>query len=111
MDKQYLVIYCTCPNREGEVAERIATTLVDERLAACVNIAPDITSVYRWEEQTQYDSELLLILKTRHDGYSNLENRIRSLHPYEVAEIIALPLVGGNHQYLAWIDASVGDAL
>lgn len=109
MDKKYLVIYCTCPDRE--VAERIATTLVDERLAACVNIVPGITSVYRWEEQTQYDSELLLIIKTRHDGYSTLENRIRSLHPYEVPEIIALPLVGGIQEYLAWIDASVGDAL
>ena len=81
---------------------------MEEKLAACVNILPGITSVYRWQDQMQQDSELLLIIKTCRDAYMALERRIQQLHPYEVAEIIALPLLAGSSNYLAWLDANIG---
>jgi periplasmic divalent cation tolerance protein len=106
LDKPYLIVFCTCPDQV--VAERIAGTLVEERHAACVNVVPGVTSIYRWQNQQQSDAELLLTIKTRVDQYSALEQRIRELHPYEVPEVIALPIVEGATSYLRWIDSSVG---
>ncbi len=106
MDSQPLVIYCTCPDQA--TAERIAETLVDERLAACVNLVPGLTSIYRWQGQIQRDAEWLLIIKTRRTVYSLLEARLRELHPYEVPEIIALPIQAGLADYLDWIVDSTG---
>lgn len=106
MDSQPLVIYCTCPDLM--VAERIAATVVGERLAACVNIVPGLTSIYRWEGQVQRDAELLLLIKTRQATYPLLESRIRALHPYQVPEIIALPIQAGSAAYLNWIAANTG---
>ena len=104
VDRHYLVIYCTCPDQV--VAERIATALVSERLAACVNIVPGITSIYRWQGSVHSDPELLLIIKSRGDVYPALEARIRALHAYEVPEIIALPIIAGNEEYLKWLDSA-----
>jgi periplasmic divalent cation tolerance protein len=106
MDNPYLLIYCTCPDRA--MAERIAEAVVADRLAACVNIVPAITSIYRWQGEVQHDAELLLLIKTRGECYPALEARIRELHSYEVPEIIAVPLQRGSEPYLAWLDASVG---
>ena len=106
MDNPYLLIYCTCPDRA--MAERIAEALVADRLAACVNIVPGITSIYRWQGEVQHDSELLLLIKTRGECYPALEARIRELHSYEVPEIIAVPIQRGSESYLTWLDASVG---
>ena len=75
MDSQPLVVFCTCPDQAS--AERIAPTVVEERLAACVNILPGLTSVYRWRGQMQRDTELLLLVKTRGAAYPLLEARIR----------------------------------
>lgn len=108
MGLQHLVVFCTCPDRAA--AERIAQAVVTERLVACVNILPGITSVYRWQEELHSDSELLLLIKTRRDVYAALENRIRDLHPYDVPEIIALPIQHGAAEYLAWLDASLADS-
>jgi periplasmic divalent cation tolerance protein len=108
MNTHHVVIYCTCPDQG--IAERIATIVVNERLAACVNIVPAITSIYRWQERVQSDQELLLIIKTRSDIYPALETRIRGLHPYQVVEIIALPILQGSSDYLAWLDASLVNA-
>lgn len=105
MDSQPLVVYCTCPD---PAAERIAETVVDERLAACVNLVPGLTSVYRWQGQIQRDAEVLLIIKTRSTVYPLLEARIRELHPYEVPEIIALPIQAGSAAYLNWIADNTG---
>jgi periplasmic divalent cation tolerance protein len=105
VDRHYLIIYCTCPDQV--VAERIATALVSERLAACVNIVPGITSIYRWQGDVHSDPELLLIIKARGDVYPALEARIRTLHAYDVPEIIALPIQQGSGDYLAWLDASL----
>ncbi len=104
MDNQALVVCCTCP--DSATAERIAETVVGEQLAACVNIAPGLTSIYRWQGQVQRDAELLLIIKTRSARYPALEARIRELHPYEIPEIIALPVQAGLAAYLNWIIAS-----
>ena len=108
MDLQHLVVFCTCSERA--TAERIAKAIVTERLGACVNILPGITSVYRWQEEVHSDSELLLLIKTRRNVYPALENRIRDLHPYDVPEIIALPIQHGAAEYLAWLDASLADS-
>jgi len=105
---EQLVVYCTCP--DWETAERIANTLVAEQLAACVNIVPGVTSIYRWQEQLQQDAEWLLMIKTNAGIYGTLEARIDALHPYDVAEIIALPIVRGSPEYRAWLDASIKEA-
>jgi len=105
MSEQYLVIYCTCP--DAEVAEQVASALVDEKLAACVNLVPSVVSIYCWQGERQRDSEVLLIIKSRQTAYAALEARIRALHPYDVPEVIALPIVQGATEYLAWIDSQI----
>lgn len=105
-DKQCWVIYCTCPDQT--VAEHLANTLVDERLAACVNILPGITSVYVWEGKRQRDQEHLLIIKSCAGVYPRLTQRILALHPYDVPEIIALPIMAGTPAYLDWLRATTG---
>lgn len=106
MSRLPLIILCTCPDLA--TAERIAETVVDERLAACVNIAPGLTSIYRWEGQIQRDTELLLLIKTRQEVYPLLEARIRELHPYQIPEITALPIQTGSAAYLDWIADQTG---
>lgn len=101
-----LVVLCTVPGEE--IAKKIAHVLVQESLAACVNIVPGLTSVYSWEGQMVEDSELLLLIKTRQERYPALEQRIRQLHPYQVPEVIALPIQQGSPQYLEWLASSVG---
>jgi periplasmic divalent cation tolerance protein len=106
MSPSPLIILCTCPDLA--TAERVAEAVVGERLAACVNIAPGLTSIYRWEGQIQRDAELLLLIKTRQEVYPLLEARIRELHPYQIPEIIALPIQAGSAAYLDWIAANTG---
>ena len=95
------VIYCSVPN--DFTANLIATTLVDEYLAACVNIIPNITSVYKWDGAVQTDNELLLMIKTQKTLFKDVENRIKELHEYTTPEIIALPIVDGSQDYQNWI--------
>jgi periplasmic divalent cation tolerance protein len=97
----FLVVLVTCPGRK--VGETIGHTLVQERLAACVNVVPNLTSIYRWEENVRQQGEVLLIIKTRRIRLPALIRRVRILHPYTVPEIVALPLVGGSAPYLAWL--------
>lgn len=101
MDANQLVIFCTCPDRES--AGNLATALVEERLAACVNLLPDITSIYRWQGQVRREPECLLLIKTSEAGFEAVRSRVRSLHPYEVPEIIALPVIHGDPSYLQWL--------
>lgn len=100
-----LVVLITAGSREE--AEQIAESLVGEMLAACVNIIPGVTSVYRWQERVQRDQEWLLIAKTHSDALDDLVQRVQELHSYDVPEIIALPLSGGSDAYLRWIDREV----
>ena len=102
MSTHLQLVLCSVPNRE--TAEHIAETLVSERLAACVNIIPGIVSVYRWKETIEKDGELLLLIKTSRDSYEPLEQRIQALHPYELPEIIAVPIQTGQTDYIQWIE-------
>jgi len=101
--------FCTVPERQS--AEIIARTLVEERLAACVNIVDSVTSVYRWEGKVQQNAELLLVIKTSIKvPVEKLRDRILTLHPYDVPELVLVPVTDGLEKYMAWIDASVGAA-
>ena len=100
-----LVVLMTAGSQEE--AEKIANALVNEMLAACVNVLPGVTSVYRWEGQVQRDQEWLLIAKTTHQVLDALVRRVRALHSYDLPEVVALPVVGGNQAYLRWIDGEV----
>ncbi len=91
-----------------EEAQRLAQTLVADGLAACVNIVPGITSVYRWEGRVQRDQEWLLVAKSRRDRLVDLVRRVQTLHSYQVPEVIALPIVSGSQAYLHWLDQEVG---
>lgn len=98
---EFQLILTTCPNEE--VAKEIAKHLVTEKLAACVNILPNITSVYQWENELQCDNETQLLIKTQSDKFTRLSERINELHPYDVVEVIALNIQQGDKHYLNWI--------
>jgi periplasmic divalent cation tolerance protein len=99
------LILCTCPDRD--TAEKIAQRLVEGRLAACVNILPGLTSIYTWDNWLETAEEHLLLIKTAGGRYPAIEQAIREQHPYDLPEIIALPIVRGLPAYLNWIDACV----
>ncbi len=99
------VILSTAPDEE--TAQRLARTLVEERLAACVNLMPGLSSVYRWEGKVESAGEVLLVMKTTAGQSGRLLERLKNLHPYEVPEGIVLNLEGGLGDYLAWIRESV----
>jgi periplasmic divalent cation tolerance protein len=103
--EETVVVLCTCET-EAE-AERIAGTLVGERLAACVNILPAIRSIYRWKEVVEDAREVLLFIKSTSNGFPALRDRITALHSYETPEIIALPVVTGTEKYLTWLAEQV----
>jgi len=100
----FLLLLSTCGT--ADEARRIARTLVDERLAACVNITK-IDSIYRWKDQIEESEEQLLIIKTRSSIYERAENRIRALHSYELPETIALKVERGYAPYLDWVARNV----
>jgi periplasmic divalent cation tolerance protein len=103
---QPLVVLTTCPDQG--VAARIARDLVESGLAACVSRVGPVHSTYRWQGAIQDEPEVLLVIKTVGARYSELEMRLKSLHPYEVPEIIGLPVTRGSADYLAWLGAAVG---
>ncbi len=94
------VLLCTAPPEE---AETLAETLVGERLCACVNLVPGLRSIYRWQGAIERATETLLLCKTSTELVPRLLERLRVLHPYEVPEVLALPVVSGNPDYLAWV--------
>jgi periplasmic divalent cation tolerance protein len=98
----YLVL-TTCPHEEA--ARTLATLLVEEQLAACVNIVSGIRSIYRWKGRVEEGGECMLLIKTARDRYPALEQRIRASHPYELPEIVAVELATGSADYLAWISS------
>jgi periplasmic divalent cation tolerance protein len=89
--------------------EKIARALVERRLAACVNLIPGLVSTYRWKGAVERDNECLLVIKTRTERLDELREALVALHPYEVPELIVLPVVGGHPPYLSWLDESVDD--
>ena len=98
---EVLVVYCTCPS--DEVAQQLAHALVSASLVACVNVMPGVSSVYRWEGAVCSEREVLLMMKTNARQYAALERFIVEQHPYDVPEILALPVVAGNADDLQWV--------
>lgn len=101
MDAEHLIVLCTCPDQA--TADEIADTLVDHGCAACVNILPGVTSIYSWQGKVHRDAELQLIIKTTRTAYREVEETIQRLHPYELPEILAVPVAKGQGDYLQWI--------
>ncbi len=93
---------------DAETGERIARALVEERLAACVNLVPGLRSIYRWEGAVESAEEVLLVVKTRADRAERLEERLLALHPYDVPELLRIPTRGGHAAYLRWVLAETG---
>lgn len=104
-----LLCFCTCP--DADTANRIADTLVAERLAACVNLVPGLRSVYRWRGAIESADEVLLLVKTTRERLAALTARIGALHPHELPEVIAVEVAGGLAAYLDWVaeQARAGD--
>jgi periplasmic divalent cation tolerance protein len=101
------VVLITAP--DAEVGARIARSLVEERLVACVNIVPGVRSIYRYEGRVHDDPEVLLVAKTRSERIEMLTERVNALHPYDLPEVLALPGIGGSAPYLDWVRTESGD--
>jgi periplasmic divalent cation tolerance protein len=100
-----IVVFMTAANREE--AGRLAEMLVREKLAACVQILPEMESVYRWQGQIERQNEILLIAKTKLSEFAKLEREVRKIHSYETPEIVACPISAGSAPYLKWLSESV----
>lgn len=105
MSSRYQIVFCSCPDAASALT--LAQQLVEQNLAACVQTLPGLTSVYRWQGKTEQSSEHLLLIKTRKESYLALENAIIALHPYELPEIVAIPIAQGLPGYLDWIDQTM----
>lgn len=108
MSKGVLIVFSTFA--DAETARKVARTLVEERLAACANLLPQIESIYRWQGKIESSAEVLVIFKTTNDRYQQFEDRLRMLHPYEVPEIVAFPPTLGHEAYLNWVVESCAKA-
>ena len=100
-----IVILCTVPS--VEVGEALGRSLVEARLAACVNVIPGLTSIYRWQGEVQVDREAQLLIKTRSGLLERASEHIHASHPYDTPEVIALSITGGAERYLAWLSSQV----
>jgi periplasmic divalent cation tolerance protein len=99
---QAIVTLCTCPDKDA--AEKIARLLVESKLAACVNILPNVMSIYSWDGKVESAEEHLLVIKSSAQSYQDIETAIRNHHPYELPEIIAVPVELGLPEYINWIN-------
>jgi periplasmic divalent cation tolerance protein len=100
-----IIVFMTAAN--GEEATRLADLLIGAHLAACVQILPEMESVYRWEGKIERQSEILLLAKTTAGKFADLEREVRALHSYETPEIVAVPIVTGSTPYLEWLSESL----
>lgn len=100
-----VVVLCTIETREA--AERLAESVVEDRLAACVNVIGGVVSIFRWEERVERQEECLLVAKTTSDRFEALREALVARHGYEVPEVLALGVVGSHRPYLDWLDAAV----
>jgi len=105
MISEALVVLSTAPSAEEAVS--IGRRLVEEHLAACVNVLPGARSIFFWEGRVQEADEAVLVIKTRNERYAELERRILALHSYSVPEVLALPVASGSAAYTAWLRESV----
>ena len=97
-----IVVLTTCDSEQQAI--ELARALVEQRVAACVNILPGARSVYRWKDEIEDAAEWLLVIKSRRDLFPTLRAAVEKLHTYEIPELIAMPLVEGSEPYLAWLD-------
>ena len=104
MAARHVVVLVTCPTRR--VGVRIAEGVVQQKLAACVNLIPGLTSIFVWQGKRERCQEVLLVIKTTARRFRALERAVRAAHPYTVPEIIALPILAGHRPYLRWIGQS-----
>ncbi|MEJ5172525.1 MAG: divalent-cation tolerance protein CutA [Hydrogenothermaceae bacterium] len=102
---EYIVVFITVPTKEDGF--RIADTIVEKKVGACVNVAPLEQSVFFWKGNIEKEKEYLLIVKSKLEKFEELKNTVKSIHPYTVPEIIAIPIVAGNSEYLSWIDETL----
>jgi periplasmic divalent cation tolerance protein len=100
-----IAVFITTAN--SEEAARLADMLIERRLAACVQILPEMESVYRWQGKIERQKEVLLIAKTTNSRFEELERKVREIHSYETPEIVALPVTAGSPPYLEWLKSSV----
>jgi periplasmic divalent cation tolerance protein len=107
--QEFIVVYVAVGS--SEESERLARTLVEERLAACVTRIARVQSVYRWEGKVEQSEEELLVIKTRRELFAALDKRVRELHSYAVPEVIALPVLAGSEAYLRWLGEQVSDSV
>jgi periplasmic divalent cation tolerance protein len=101
-----MIVLTTLPNADAAAA--LAKAVVEERLAACANLLPALRSIYRWQDKVEDQNEVLVLLKTRQEVFARLQSRILELHPYEVPEILALPIEQGYPAYLEWLARETG---
>jgi len=101
MPAKTIIVLCTCP--DTETADRLARHAVEQRLAACANLLPGLRSIYRWQGRVESAQEVLLVFKTTAERYAALEADIREKHPYELPEVVAVPIENGLAAYLDWI--------
>lgn len=100
-DAEVRVVLVTAP--DAETGARVARTLLEDHLVACANLLPQVRSLYRWEGRVEDEPEVLLVLKTRSALVDALSERVREVHPYDVPEVIALPVTAGHAPYLKWV--------
>jgi periplasmic divalent cation tolerance protein len=102
---ELVIIFCTCGTHDEALS--IANSLIEARLAACVNILPLVHSIYRWEGKVETAHEVLLIVKTNQQRFPEVRDRITQLHSYDTPEIIAMPIIDGSDKYLSWLRGQV----
>lgn len=100
--KNHILVLSTVPDEK--TGQKIASELLEKRLAACVTISAPVCSIYRWKNKIAQDKEFMLFIKTGSENYTDLEKKIIELHPYDVPEVVAIPLMKGYSKYLEWID-------
>ena len=105
---EFVVVFVTVGS--ADEGDRLARALVESRLAACVNRVKSVQSIYRWQGKIESSEEELLIVKTRRDLFERLKEKIQQLHSYQVPEIIALPIIEGNENYLRWLDEELAES-
>ena len=99
-------VFITVPNEQD--GKRLAQTLVEEGLAACIQVLGPMQSTFRWQGKVETATEYLCLIKTTTSAFSRLRDRVKALHPYEVPELIAVPITAGSEEYIAWLESSVG---
>ena len=102
---EYVIVFVTAGSVEE--AKQIAEVLVDQQLVACVNIVPEILSIYYWQGKVEKNTEAKMIIKTKSSLLNQLTQTVKNMHSYDVCEVTAVPIISGNSDYLKWIDESV----